>query len=119
MHKHVPAHAQRLLRALGEYAEGARDEAAAGGDPDPAGAVGQRIDAPAAVARCESCVVRRRHHVGGKDDTVRAASGQSVLSYQDLWPRFVGAAIALLVLDLLVRRVRLFDRKFVPKASAA
>jgi len=60
---------------------------------------------------------------GGERDPNPAAifdpSGQTVLSYQDLWPRFVGAAIALLVLDLLVRRVRLFDRKFVPKTSAA
>jgi secreted protein with Ig-like and vWFA domain len=46
-------------------------------------------------------------------------AGDSVVSYQDLWPRFVGAAIVLLVLDLLVRRVRLFDRKFSPKASPA
>jgi hypothetical protein len=35
-----------------------------------------------------------------------------------LWPRFVGAAIALFVLDLLMRRVRLFDRKFVARAKA-
>jgi hypothetical protein len=46
-------------------------------------------------------------------------AGESVVSYQDLWPRFVGAAIVLLVLDLLVRRVRLFDRKFLPKPSVA
>jgi hypothetical protein len=42
-----------------------------------------------------------------------------VTFHEDLWPRFVGAAIVLLVLDLLMRRVRLFDRKFLPKARAA
>jgi Mg-chelatase subunit ChlD len=45
--------------------------------------------------------------------------GERVTFHEDLWPRFVGAAIVLLVLDLLVRRVRLFDRKFLPKARAA
>jgi uncharacterized protein YegL len=46
-------------------------------------------------------------------------AGASVTFHQDLWPRFVGAAIVLLVLDLLVRRVRLFDRKFLPRTRAA
>ncbi|HEX9296633.1 MAG TPA: VWA domain-containing protein [Polyangiaceae bacterium] len=45
--------------------------------------------------------------------------GGSVTFHQDLWPRFVGGAIVLLILDLLVRRVRLFDRKFLPKPRAA
>jgi hypothetical protein len=34
-----------------------------------------------------------------------------VTYHEDLWPRFVSAAIVLFVLDLLLRRVRLFDRK--------
>jgi Mg-chelatase subunit ChlD len=38
-------------------------------------------------------------------------AGETIRYHQDLWPRFVGAAIALFLLDLLVRRVRLFDRK--------
>jgi uncharacterized membrane protein len=46
-------------------------------------------------------------------------SGERVTFHEDLWPRFVGAAIVLMVLDLLVRRVRLFDRKFLPKARPA
>jgi hypothetical protein len=46
-------------------------------------------------------------------------SGEKVTFHEDLWPRFVGAAIALLILDLLLRRVRLFDRKFLPKARAS
>jgi hypothetical protein len=37
--------------------------------------------------------------------------GEVIRYHEDLWPRFVGGAIALFFLDLLVRRVRLFDRK--------
>jgi hypothetical protein len=38
-------------------------------------------------------------------------AGDAVRFHEDLWPRFVGVAIAFFFLDLLVRRVRLFDRK--------
>jgi len=41
-------------------------------------------------------------------------AGQKIVSYRPLWNRFVLAAIVLFLLDLLVRRVRLFDRKFLP-----
>jgi hypothetical protein len=43
-------------------------------------------------------------------------AGASVTFHQDLWPRFVGAAIVLLVLDLLVRRGAPFRSKFCPGA---
>lgn len=59
---------------------------------------------------------------GSRDPDAAAAfdpAGESVTFHEDLWPRFVGGAIFLLVLDLLVRRVRLFDRKFLPKARVA
>lgn len=53
---------------------------------------------------------------GGATDPDLAAvvdpAGEHVTSHEDLWPRLVMAAIALLVLDLLLRRVRLFDRRF-------
>jgi uncharacterized membrane protein len=39
------------------------------------------------------------------------AAGESVSYHRDLWPRFVGAAIALFLADLALRRIRLFDRK--------
>ena len=42
-------------------------------------------------------------------------AGQKIVSYRPLWNRFVLAAVVLFLLDLLVRRVRLFDRKFLPK----
>jgi Mg-chelatase subunit ChlD len=52
---------------------------------------------------------------GGALDPPAAAvfdpAGEVIRYHQDLWPRFVGAAIALFLLDLLVRRVRIFDRK--------
>lgn len=56
---------------------------------------------------------------GGTVDPVPSkvfdAAGQKIVSYRPLWNRFVLAAIAMFLLDLLVRRVRLFDRKFLPK----
>jgi Mg-chelatase subunit ChlD len=45
-------------------------------------------------------------------------AGEVIRMHEDLWPRFVGAAIALFLLDLLVRRVRLFDRKKTARGSA-
>lgn len=42
-------------------------------------------------------------------------AGQKIVSYSPLWNRFVLAAIGFFLLDLLVRRVRLFDRKFLPR----
>ena len=42
--------------------------------------------------------------------------GEKISYHEDLWMRFVKIAIVIFVLDLLVRRVRFFDRKF--KAAA-
>ncbi|HVJ21664.1 MAG TPA: VWA domain-containing protein [Polyangiaceae bacterium] len=41
---------------------------------------------------------------------------EKIVRYADLWHRFIIAAIALFLLDLLVRRVRIFDRKVVSRA---
>jgi Ca-activated chloride channel family protein len=43
--------------------------------------------------------------------------GEKIVYYRPLWSRFVLAAILVFLLDLLVRRVRLFDRKFLPRRS--
>jgi hypothetical protein len=43
--------------------------------------------------------------------------GEKVTFHEELWPRFIFAAIAVFLLDLLVRRVRLFDRKFIPRGG--
>ncbi len=45
------------------------------------------------------------------------AAGEKVTFHEELWPRFIYAAIAVFLLDLMVRRVRLFDRKFVPRGG--
>ncbi|UQA55092.1 VWA domain-containing protein [Polyangium aurulentum] len=44
-------------------------------------------------------------------------AGEKVTFHEELWSRFVYAAIAVFLLDLFVRRVRLFDRKFLPKRA--
>lgn len=44
-------------------------------------------------------------------------AGESIRYHQDLWSRFIGAALALYLIDLLIRRVRLFDRKRTAKPS--
>lgn len=44
---------------------------------------------------------------------VFAAAGEKVTFHEELWKRFIYAAIGVFLLDLLLRRVRLFDRKFV------
>jgi Ca-activated chloride channel homolog len=58
---------------------------------------------------------------GGTLDPSPAAvfdpAGEVIRYHQDLWPRLVAVAIALMLLDLLVRRVRLFDRKRTAKPS--
>ncbi len=43
--------------------------------------------------------------------------GEKIIYYRPLWSRFVLAAILVFLLDLLIRRVRLFDRKFLPRRS--
>ncbi len=51
---------------------------------------------------------------GGVDPSparVYDPEGEVIRYHQDLWPRFVIAGIVLFLLDLLVRRVRVFDRK--------
>ena len=53
---------------------------------------------------------------GGARDASQAAildpAGEKVSYHQDLWARFVEAAILVFVIDLVLRRVRIFDRKF-------
>jgi Ca-activated chloride channel homolog len=57
---------------------------------------------------------------GSMDPEPRAVfdpGDEKIVYYEQLWNRFVLAAIALFLLDLLIRRVRLFDRKFLPKRA--
>ncbi|HMJ14860.1 MAG TPA: VWA domain-containing protein, partial [Polyangiaceae bacterium] len=46
-----------------------------------------------------------------------APGDEKIVFYKNLWDRFVIAAIIVFLLDLLVRRVRLFDRKFLPQRA--
>ncbi len=43
--------------------------------------------------------------------------GETIRFHEDLWSRFVAAAIAVFLLDLLVRRVRFFDRKVTARPA--
>jgi Ca-activated chloride channel homolog len=56
---------------------------------------------------------------GGRNDPkdwrqVFDPEGEQIKYHQELWSRAVMAAIGIYLLDLLLRRVRLFDRKFLP-----
>jgi hypothetical protein len=53
-----------------------------------------------------------------KMEAVFDAAGDKVVYRAPLWSRMLLAAIAFFLLDLLVRRVRLFDRKFVAKVKS-
>jgi hypothetical protein len=57
---------------------------------------------------------------GGLDPAPAAVfdpAGEAIRYHEDLWPRFVAGAIVLFLLDLFVRRVRMFDRKRTLKAA--
>ena len=53
---------------------------------------------------------------GGTKDPALASivdpAGEKVSYHQDLWTKFVELAIAVFLADMLMRRVRFFDRKF-------
>lgn len=44
-------------------------------------------------------------------------AGEKVTFHEELWQRFIYAAIVVFLMDLFIRRVRLLDRKFVPKGG--
>lgn len=46
-------------------------------------------------------------------------AGESIRYHEDLWSRFIAAAMLVYLFDLLVRRVRFFDRKQTAKPRAA
>lgn len=46
-------------------------------------------------------------------------AGQTIVYHMDLWKYFVGAAIALYLVDSLMRRMRFFDRKKTVRPSTA
>lgn len=57
---------------------------------------------------------------GAIDADVKAVfdpGAETITYHQDLWSRFIGAAVAVYVLDLLLRRLRMFDRKKTARPS--
>lgn len=46
-------------------------------------------------------------------------AGETIRYHQDLWSRFILSAVVVYLLDLLVRRVRFFDRKTTAKPAPA
>jgi hypothetical protein len=61
---------------------------------------------------------------GGKIDpesvsVVFDPAGEKITYHEDLWKWFIYAAIVIFILDLFLRRIRLFDRKFVAKTRRA
>lgn len=64
---------------------------------------------------------RAAHLTGGDVDPNAAAlfdpRGERIAHHEELWPRLLFVALLLFVVDLLLRRVRLFDRRF--RASPA
>lgn len=58
---------------------------------------------------------------GGKMDAPAPAvfepAGERILYHEPLWVRAIIAAVVLFLVDLLLRRVRLFDRKFLPRKA--
>jgi hypothetical protein len=50
--------------------------------------------------------------------TLFDAAGEVVTYEQPLWQRFIVAGMILFLLDLLMRRVRLFDRQFASRARS-
>jgi uncharacterized membrane protein len=74
-----------------------------------------------ALAPDKSTMARAAEITGGKLDpdvkTIFDPAGEKVTYHEDLWSRFITAAIVVYLLDLLVRRLRIFDRKKTAKPS--
>ncbi len=75
-----------------------------------------------ALAPDTPTLARMAEVTSGKMDPTPAETfdpaGQTITYHQDLWSRFIGASIVVFLLDLLVRRVRIFDRKRTVRPSA-
>lgn len=96
------------------------------GDLEPVGVSFAHVSNPypREYASFEPDVDRLRRAViagGGKLDPdpkeLFDPKGEEIVHYVDLYGRFVLAALGFFLLDLLVRRVRLFDRKIVAKRA--
>jgi hypothetical protein len=52
-------------------------------------------------------------------EAVFARHGERVPAHEPCWPPLVGAALALFLLDLFLRRVRILDRDFAARTAPA
>ncbi len=71
------------------------------------------------VERLERAALAAGGSLDPKSKAVFDPADEKIVYHEDLWDRFLLAAIVVFLLDLLVRRVRLFDRKFLPKRRRA
>jgi hypothetical protein len=67
------------------------------------------------IATLERAAAAARGHLDPQPSELFDPAGEKITYHQDLWPRAIFAALALFLADLFLRRVRLFDRKFLPK----
>jgi hypothetical protein len=67
------------------------------------------------VAKLERVALAADGHLDPKPSQIFDAGDEKIVYYESLFDRFLMAAIIVYLFDLLVRRVRLFDRKFLPK----
>ena len=74
---------------------------------------------PREYARVEpdtALLARLSEATGGRTSPTPAQvfdpEGESIPHHEELWKHLLAAAIALFLLDLLLRRVRIFDREF-------
>jgi Ca-activated chloride channel homolog len=70
------------------------------------------------VALLERAVSLTRGSVEPTVEHLFDPRGESIRHHEELWPKLLFAALILFVLDLGLRRVRLFDRKFSAAPSA-
>ena len=64
----------------------------------------------------EALLARAAEVTGGSaeptPDVLFDPQGEEITHHEELWPKLLYLALVLFVLDLLLRRVRLFDRRF-------
>ena len=70
----------------------------------------------ARIEAAEELLARAAALTGGKGDPsldeLSDPGGRSIRSHEEIWPNLLYLALALFLLDLLLRRVRVFDRQF-------
>jgi hypothetical protein len=69
------------------------------------------------IDRLKRAVVAGGGTLDPKPSDVFNPGSEKIVSYRALYDRFIWLALGIFFVDLLLRRVRLFDRKFLPKRS--